>query len=53
MIECDVCGRKERLDEVYREQWFVETTNQCICSIKCFEKKYYTGKKNDDILSKI
>lgn len=37
-IVCDVCKKKENLDEPYRKKWFIENIIHAVCSKKCFEK---------------
>lgn len=36
IIECEICGKKERLDEPYRFKWFIENFFRQICSKKCY-----------------
>lgn len=38
IIECDVCGKTEKLDNPYREEWFIENICHTICSEECFKK---------------
>ena len=39
IIVCDVCGKKEDLDNPYRKRWFIENIVNTICSKKCFEER--------------
>ena len=53
IIECEVCRKKEHLDNDYRKKWFIENKFTQICSIKCFDsivpeiKKILIRKKGE------
>jgi NMD protein affecting ribosome stability and mRNA decay len=38
-IICEVCGKKDNLDALYREKWFIENIAHQICSENCFNKQ--------------
>lgn len=42
VIKCDVCGKEEILNDIYRNLWFVENINHSVCSRECFEKQFYS-----------
>lgn len=58
IIICEVCGKREILDNPIRNEWYIENISHQICSEECFDKKYnsdnlhiiqfYQGSENNN-----